>query len=176
MDLGRVEQLLAKYWECNTSQEEEHELREFFNSGSVPDHLQSVAALFQYYVHEKEGNQLDSLFDKQILAQLKQQGNGVERSDLKGRIVSMFTNVAKVAAVILILATAAYFVREEYMTKRPQLDPYITDTFDDPQEAFEETKKALLLISKNFNKGRREAQKVGVFNEAQQKIKDTETL
>ena len=70
------------------------------------------------------------------------------------------------AAVGLILVTATYFIRDDYKKTTADLG-----TFETPEEAFEETKKALQMISKNFNKGRKEAKKVAVFNTAQEKIK-----
>lgn len=177
MDLDRIEQLLARYWECETSLEEEKELKEFFNSGDVPAKWQSVAPLFRYYEEEKRQGQLDGLFDEQVLAQLKVEEVEKELpAAKKGRVVRLFYDIAKVAAVILIVATAGYYIRDEYINKKDQMDPYISDTFEDPKVAFEETKKALLLISKNFNKGRKEVQKIGAFNEAQEKIKETEAL
>lgn len=175
MDLDRIEQLLAKYWECETTVEEEKELKKFFNSAEVPQKWQSVAPLFQYYENEKKNGKLDGLFDEQILAQIETEQASASPGG-RGKVVRWFYDIAKVAAVVLILVTAGYFVREEYINKKDKMNPYISDTFEDPKEAFEETKKALMLISKNFNKGRKEVQKVGVFNEAQEKIKETETL
>ncbi|UII30007.1 hypothetical protein LVD17_17045 [Fulvivirga ulvae] len=175
MDLDRIEQLLAKYWDCETTLDEEKELKKFFNSESVPARWQSVAPLFRYYENEREKGSLDGLFDEQILARIEADQQSLQTGG-KGKVVSMFYDIAKVAAVALILVTAGYFVREEYLDKKDKMDPYIADTFEDPKEAFEETKKALMLISKNFNKGRKEVQKVGVFNEAQEKIKETEAL
>lgn len=176
MDLDRIEQLLERYWECETTLEEEKELKKFFNSGNVPQKWQSVAPLFQYYETEKQSGHLDGLFDEQVLAQIEAQSGKGGGAAGQGKIVKLFTNIAKIAAVGLILITASYFVTEEYMNKKDTMDPYLADTFEDPKVAFEETKKALMLISKNFNRGRKEVQKVGVFNEAQEKIKETEAL
>lgn len=175
MDLDRIEQLLERYWECETTLEEEKELKKFFNSGNVPQKWQSVAPLFEYYETEKQTGQLDGLFDEQVLAQIESQG-GKGAAAGQGKIVKLFSSIAKIAAVGLILITATYFVTEEYTNKKDTMDPYLADTFEDPKVAFEETKKALMLISKNFNRGRKEAQKIGVFNEAQEKIKETEAL
>lgn len=174
MDLDRIEQLLAKYWDCETTLEEEKELGKFFNSESVPARWQAIAPLFRYYEDERKNGSLDGLFDEQVLAQIEAKQEAPASG--KGKVIRLFYDMAKVAAVALILVTAGYFVREEYLNKKDKVDPYIADTFEDPKEAFEETKKALMLISKNFNKGRKEVQKVGVFNEAQEKIKETEAL
>ena len=54
MDFNRIEELLAKYWECDTSLQEEEELKKFFNSQEVPEHLMAYKSLFIYYEEEKK--------------------------------------------------------------------------------------------------------------------------
>ena len=46
MDLDRIERLLAKYWECETSVE--------VLSEDAPDKWTSLIPLFQYYKHERD--------------------------------------------------------------------------------------------------------------------------
>ncbi len=162
MDLDRIEKLLAKYWECETSVEEEKELKRFFNEEQVPDKWKSLKPLFEYYEQEKKTGKLDGLFDEKVLAQIE------PKASIKspGKMRKLFYDMARVAAVAVIVVVAGYFLREDYKTTSAELG-----TFEDPKEAFEETKKALMMISKNFNKGRKEAKKVSVFNDAQQKVK-----
>jgi hypothetical protein len=50
----------------------------------------------------------------------------------------------------------------------------VEDTFKSPEEAYEETKKAFLLIAEKMNTGRVQAQKIGALNEAEEKIKNEE--
>jgi len=172
MDFDNIERLLAKYWECETSLEEEAALREFFNGPDVPDHLASYKPLFKYYEEEKKDGKLDDLFDQQVLEKISEVKN--EAKPKKGKVVKMFYDISRVAAVILVVVVAGYFIKQEYSEKEEEMKPYLTDTFDDPQAAFEETKRALQMISANFKRGREEARKVSVFNDAQQKAKDVE--
>lgn len=44
----RLEQLLYKYWEANTSIKDEKELEDFFTSKNVPIHLQKFIPIFQH--------------------------------------------------------------------------------------------------------------------------------
>ena len=48
MDYKYIEQLLDRYWACETSQEEEAILRAFFSQKEVPARLERYRALFQY--------------------------------------------------------------------------------------------------------------------------------
>ena len=174
MELAKIEELLAKYWECETSLEEEEELKKFFNGEEVPEKWLHIKPLFQYYTEEKATGVLGDSFDEQLLVQLHEEKHKYLKP--KGKVIPMFRNIARVAAVALIVITAGYFVKEEYQQKKNEFDPYLTDTFEDPNEAFEETKKALQMISKNFNKGRKEVRKLSTFNEAQEKVKEDNQL
>lgn len=48
MDSKQLEQLLEKYWNCETSLEDEKVLRDYFNGSEVPQHLKETASLFQF--------------------------------------------------------------------------------------------------------------------------------
>lgn len=172
MDYKKIDELLDKYWECQTSLDEEAILKEYFNSNNVNEKHSSVASLFQYYVDEKKQTTLDAGFDEKVLTSLNSIGGfNVKKEPVRQtKIIKFFGDVLKVAAVGLILITAGYFIKEE--VEKEDAQPLLTDTFEDPQKAFEETKKALQLISNNFNKGRKQAKKVATFSEAQEQVKE----
>jgi hypothetical protein len=48
MDSKHIESLLEKYWNCETTLEEEQQLREFFKS-EVPESMKDVAEVFRYF-------------------------------------------------------------------------------------------------------------------------------
>ena len=73
----------------------------------------------------------------------------------------------RIAAGIVVLMAAIWFVRSEIRESTPQ---EIVDTYDNPKEAFEETKRALMMISKSFGKAEEQAKEINLFNEAQQQI------
>jgi len=160
MDSRHVEQLLEKYWNCETSLEEEQELRAFFRGDQVPSALKDTADLFKYFDEEK-GKGLEEKFETTVTKQLRQRRGG--------KVISMvsFRNVARIAAGIGVLVVATYFIRNEIRKSYP---PELQDTYTDPQLAFEETKKALQMISGSFGKARRQAGKMKMFNEAEKKI------
>jgi hypothetical protein len=159
MDSKQLEQLLEKYWNCDTSLEEEKQLRDLFR-GEVPENLKDTAELFRYF----EAQQMKSVggtdFDTEVIKKMKQ-------NQPRGRSVKMIFNYARIAAGLIVVVTATYFVRQEVRKAYP---PEIVDTYSDPKLALEETKKALMMISKGFNKAQREAGKIKAFNEAEEKV------
>jgi len=69
------------------------------------------------------------------------------------------------------VVAATYFIRQEVRKAYPEP---VEDTYSDPKIAFEETKKALMMISKSFGKAKNEAGKIKMFNDAEKKIQGKE--
>jgi hypothetical protein len=164
MDSEKIDGLLKKYWECNTSLEEEQALQAYFRKGSVPDNLKETAALFRYFDSGKCKSLTDISFEKEILGKIQSPG--------RGKMATLVFNTMRIAAGILVLFIAIWLVRMEVRKSSPV---EVTDTYDDPKMAFEETKKALMMISKSFSTAEEQARKINLFNEAQQEIKKENT-
>ncbi len=160
MDSKRIEQLLEKYWNAETSLEEEQELHRFFQGADVPENLKETAALFRYFEEEKNRS-LHESFDADVTKKIRQRQGG--------KTVSMtnWFQIARVAAGVVVVVAAVYLIGHEVRKSSPN---EITDTESDPKLAFEQTKKALMMISKNFHKAQNEASKINLLNEAEEKI------
>lgn len=159
MDSKHIEALLEKYWNCETSLEEEQQLKDYFARGEVAEPLREAAPLFQYLQEQRNKQLTDVAFDKRVSDQLKQSP--------KGKVVWWTFNAARIAAGIAVVIVAGYFVRQEIRGRYPE---EVADTYSDPKLAFEETKKALMMISKGFNRGQKETSKIKLFNQAEEKI------
>jgi hypothetical protein len=160
MDSKKIEELLNKYWNCETSLEEEQQLKEYFKRGEIPAQWKETAALFQYFEVSKKKSLDDAGFDGAVLKKVNAP---------KGRIIKLVYNSMRIAAGIAVLVAAVWFVREE-LRDGTDKNTAVVDTYDDPKLAFEETKKALMMISKSFGKAEEQARKLNMFNEAQEEI------
>lgn len=100
MDSKRIEQLLKRYWDCQTTVREERELRQFFCGDEVPQHLMPYKDLFTYQELLKN-SQLSDDFDERLLRQ-------IEPPVVKAKRVSFFSRLAPIlraaAAVAMLLA------------------------------------------------------------------------
>jgi len=167
MDSKRIDLLLERYWNCVSTQEEEAEIKAYFNSNvEIPAHLKSTAPLFKYFTKEGEVKMLDKAFDKAVLEKLKQHPKGKVKT-----LEQSFQNYMKVAAVIaLVIATSFVFRMEVWQDDKPELF-LVEDTFKTPEEAYAETKRALLLIASKMNHGKKEVQKISILSKAESKVK-----
>jgi len=160
MDSKHIEELLEKYWNAETTLEQEKELLDYFQGGNIPESLNETAMLFRYFEQEKS-KKLNEKFDEDVTKTLQQRQGG--------KIVPMkdWFRIARVAAGIVVVVAAVYLVGQKV---RDDSKGEIADTESDPKLAFEETKKALLMISKNFHKAQKEASMINLLNEAEQTI------
>jgi hypothetical protein len=167
MDSKRIDLLLERYWNCVSTQAEEAEIKAYFNAeNSLPQHLEKTAPLFQYFSKKQQAKILDNAFDKNMLAQLSQKPKNTTR-----KFTLVFKNYAKVAAAIaLVIATSFIFRMEIWHSNTPEIS-WVEDTYKTPEEAYAETKKALLLIASKMNHGKKEVQKISILSKAESKIK-----
>ena len=163
MDSKEIDTLLNKYWNCETSLEEEEQLRQYFRGREIPEQLKETAALFRYFEANKKKTLNDASFDAGVMEKVK--------APAQGRIVKLFYNSMRIAAGVAVLFVATWLVRDEIRKSTPQA---VADTYDDPKLALEETKKALLMISKSFGTAKEEAKNINKFNEAQEQIQHQE--
>ncbi|RRD01943.1 pyruvate ferredoxin oxidoreductase [Prevotella sp. OH937_COT-195] len=107
MDYKYIEQLLERYWQCETSLEEEKILRTFFCQKDLPEELQKYASLFAYEHEETRTDHLGDDFDKRMLEMVvEQQPVKARNISLTRRMIPLF-KAAAVVAIFLTLGNAA---------------------------------------------------------------------
>jgi len=161
MDSNKIDALLNKYWNCETSLEEEQHLRDYFKQGDIPESLKEAATLFRYFELQKKKSMNDVSFDAKILAKTQPAKKGIVRN--------LVYNSMRIAAGLVVVIMSVWFIRKEVQGTSSSGE--IVDTYDDPKLALEETKKALLMISKSFGRAQEETKKINIINEAQDEIK-----
>jgi len=162
MDYERIKSLLEKYWSCETTLEEEEYLREQLSRDDLPQDLREFASLFRYFKIQKDVKTQDG-FEDRIIDTLSSKNKSGKR-----RYLSIFYKVA--AAVILLLFV--FTIHQRFITVRDKATTLVQDTFEDPEKALEETKKALMLVSEKWNKGKNNIVKLSEFKKAEKTIKN----
>lgn len=99
MDSNYIEQLLERYWQSETSLEEEARLRAFFSGNDVPEHLLRYKDLFIYQELQHEVC-LGEDFDVRVLAEVEVPVVKAKRMTLAARFMPLFKAAAVVAVVL----------------------------------------------------------------------------
>ena len=101
MDYKYIKQLLERYWECETTLQEEAILRSFFSQEDVPAEFQQYKALFTYELQKEEV--LGEDFEARILEKIQPTAKTVT---LTSRLMPLF-KAAAIVAIVLTLGNAA---------------------------------------------------------------------
>ncbi|HET8855216.1 MAG TPA: hypothetical protein VFM60_04760 [Salinimicrobium sp.] len=135
MELKVIEDLLEKYFDGETTLEEENMLREYFCSAKVAGHLRNYVPMFRFFSGAREER-----LDKKL--------------SYKREKKQVYSVVAAAASVVLV---AGLFLgqREEIS----QLGSY-----ENPQLALEKTKQTLHMVSQLMNNGSEDLIYIKEFN------------
>ena len=150
MELDKIERILEKYFDGETSIAEEKELKDYFASSDVAQHLEQYKPLFGYFSQAKQ---------EQYKAVVPLIPNGRE----KRRNIASWISIA--AAVVVLLGVGTFTFMNYNDTKSQDLG-----TYDDPEIAFRETQKALALISEHVNTGIQSAAYINEYEQSKNKI------
>ena len=162
MDSKKAETLLKKYWEGKTDQHEEVELKNHFSTLKKNDEFS--AEYFDYLKAKSIQNPLGEDFDDDVLNNIGQKSN-----EPKQKVFPIkYWYIA--ASLALIVSVSIIFKNRIFKADAPQQVVHV-DTFDDPEKAFEETKKALLFISSRLNHGSAYAAEFSKFEQNQNHLK-----
>ena len=144
MDYKYIEQLLERYWACETSLQEEQILRTFFQQAEVPAHLMPYKAVFDVQQEQAEptlGEDFDvrmlQMVDNDECSMFNVQCSMTKAQPLTGwrRSWRPFYQAAGLVALILTIGMAAQ--RSFDGSEDPQQDQYAQiDSMESPvQEA-----------------------------------------
>lgn len=127
MDYKYIEQLLERYWECQTTLEEEAILRTFFSQDDIPVSMMQYRDLFVYEQKETKDDVLGDDFDARILARIEKEPMvKAQRIRLTQRLYPIF----KAAAIVAIILTLGNAIQKPFMmeSESPVLMPGYTQS------------------------------------------------
>jgi len=176
MDSKKIEALLEKYWSCDTSLEEEQILKEYFLSKDVDEEFSDSFLLFQYYSEEKKKQAEDFLSDQDIMDLVQSEPDKITTEKKKKdnqHFLPGFGMLSKIAAVLVLGISITFYMYREQVKEEAVASILQTDTYEDTQKAYEETLKALALISRQLNAGKEQTMKLVKFSEAEELVKES---
>ena len=153
MDYKYIEQLLERYWACETSLQEEQILRTFFQQQEVPEHLMAYKAIFDVQQEQAEAA-LGEDFDERVLQMIE--GDSVKALPLRGGLrrrsfLRPLYQAAGLVALILTIGIAAqHSFDEEGQSQHTQFAQ--TDSLERPADEFvtvPETQEAAVTVEQD---------------------------
>ncbi|OGU15578.1 MAG: hypothetical protein A2X61_03275 [Ignavibacteria bacterium GWB2_35_12] len=156
---SKIDELIIKYFDGETSLEEENELKEFFNQSEIPERYEKFVSHFKFIDTESKEFLSDD-FDDVVSKRITQ--TKIHKTNF---IYKIGYGIAAVAAVIAILMMA-YVQYSSLPFKSLRLDYLSQDTYKDPNLAYAETKKTLLYVSSEMNKGMAQLEKLSKFDKS----------
>ena len=144
-----ISTLIEKYFAGKTSQEEETQLRTYFNSGKVEAPLLQYQPLFQFFENESQQG-VNADFDKKLFEKMGGEAKIIPMRSWRRRLM-------RVAAVAAILFGAYLFFQTPPSGPEVATIDWSAHEINDEQLAYEETVKALRLLSSKLNKGKNKA-------------------
>lgn len=127
MNYSYIEQLIQRYWEGETSREEEQILRAFFAQEDVPEQLRQYAEYFSSLA-EASQTHLDSQFDERMLARIEQPPVRLRPLTWGERLRPLFRAAAVVAIVVLIGSSVDSAISRHAAQREEQLNAHVTET------------------------------------------------
>jgi hypothetical protein len=144
MALDKIEKLLEKYFDAETTIAEEKELKDYFASSDVAQHLEHYKPIFGYVTQAKQ---------EQFTA-----------------TIPLNTKKRKSVVWLSVAATVAVMFGVALFTINQPTESEDLGTYDDPEVAFRETQKALALISESVNKGIGSMSYINEYEQSKNKI------
>lgn len=167
MDYSEIRASLEKYWEGQTSVEEEQQLKAFFNQRheDLPSDLEQAADLFRFFSREADVSGAGVSFPTRMPLHAP-----FKEGQEKGwpPVLVVISRYWEYAAMALLIAGSALWFQ---VGGNPALVNHpAEDTYQTPEEAFAATQKALQFIAANLNKSKTEMQKLALFHEVTQQV------
>ena len=139
---SRIEELLNKYWQGNTTLQEEAELKNYIQKSEIGTPM------------------------AQYVAQLKKQQQVLPNRAFEHPGKKQRQTWLSIAASLVLGISVAFWVLNDAKSQREYV-------IEDPQEAYEMTRKALFMVSATLNEGAAYSQPLSKINEAQDLISTT---
>ncbi|HCY40546.1 MAG TPA: hypothetical protein DHV48_04215, partial [Prolixibacteraceae bacterium] len=150
MESQKINSLLQKYFDAETSLEEENELINYFSSGEVDESLKMYVPMFSGMKElsvDKDADLSEDLMNHILESEHKE----------KLRYRWMWQMVTGVAASVILVMLAVNF----FSTKNQW-----NDTFTDPELAYSEATKTLEFVAGKYNQGMAQLKPIGKMDEA----------
>jgi hypothetical protein len=165
MDIKEIQVLLEKYFEGETTLEEDQALLDYFSGENIDSKLRPWQQQFLLLQSGREPLVFDPEFENR-LAGLIEAEQVIPLREHKSRWI---TRLAVAAAIAVLIGISGVIVLNKEWHREK-------DTFSDPQLAYAEAQKTLLFVSQKMNQGMKPLNAVSKINAGSKPLKSLKKL
>ncbi len=154
-NIDEIKLLLEKFYEGETTLEEEFLLTEFFEQSEAPREMFAEAAQFKFYTEEAAITATGTDFESRLIA-------SIEQYEMQRKIKKSRKYYYSSAAAAVLVALTIYL---SLFRSTNDFDNYIHNE-SDPEVAYYETARALQLISENMEQATRDLDKLNMVEQS----------
>jgi len=155
--MKEINNILNRFWEGQTTLDEERQLRSYFSSENVAEKHSIYKPLFDYYQEEGAGSLDFDPFER--IGKEEVRSVAFAKANKRRLPLLQWAIAAGVAALVMLGSTYLISPSEKEL-----------GTYDDPQIAYQEAREALMLVSSKMEVGRRNAREMTSLNKQTEKI------
>ena len=152
--LEEIRKIMDRFYLGETTLEEESKLHEYFSSNTVPEEFIPDKELFLAMGSGSDSVEVPDNLNQKIIAAIDKE----ERSTTRTRRISVFSLSGLAAGLLVMIAVYLFYIRTD--TQAVLASQEMNDTYEDPEEAYEEAKRALAYVSTKLNNGTSELELV----------------
>lgn len=167
MGLADINRLCDQYWEGTLSEAEENELKVLLkqHASNLTGEARELAQWFNFSEDVKDNLTLEKDFETKLYAKIDKQEVHHPAKDLWS-----WQKIAAAVAILLVAGLASWFLPKVNKNNQPVA---LEQSSQDTKQAYEESKKALMLVSTLMNSGKEQLETIQLFDVAQQRIEKT---
>jgi len=154
--ITQLREMLERFYRGETTLEEEKKLQDYFSTAKVPVEFIPDKELFQGLGSGDKTVPVPGDLNQRIIASIDQ----AERKAVRTRRISLFSLSGLAAGLLIMIAVYLFFIRQDDSHALLAANEW-TDTYDDPVEAYEEARKAMMYVSAKLNDGTKELRHIG---------------
>ena len=145
--IAEIRKMLDRFYLGETTLEEEKKLYDYFSSHTVPEEFIPDKELFQTMGSGDHAIEVPEDLNQKIIESIDQ----VERKATRARRISVSSLSGLAAGLLVMIAVYLFYIR----TESPNLlaTNQMTDTYENPMDAYEEAKRTLAYVSAKLNNG-----------------------
>jgi len=153
-DIKEIRKILDRFYAGETTLEEERILQEYFSGASIPEELLPERDLFRSLEPAMNHVTVPENLNRKILGVIDQ----LEKKEARTRRISVYALSGLAAGLLVVIALYTGYFKSGQSKRIASQE--LTDTYDNPADAYEEAKKTLAYVSSKLNTGTSELEYV----------------